>query len=153
MTEALATWVHARSPARDEAKRKLAALPLAKNGKGKAVPFPFADKQVYKKDFSNQEIKDAIASAPERTIPLDGIYSIQHSVQAPRVARYIDHPHVIPEGQRHPSHRGPIDHPIVIQYKGVRFAHDGNHRLTAAKLSGARSAVVRFVDLDRVEKV
>lgn len=146
----LAKW--ARSKTRGEAKEKLHELPISETARGKAVPFPFADKSAYKAKFSNQEINQAIASAPKKRVSLTGLHAIQHSVREERVADYIDHPDEIPEGQRHPEHRGPIDVPVVIQYDGERYIHDGHHRSTAAKLSGEKDIVARFVDLDSVIK-
>lgn len=153
MGEALASWTHARSPAKQEAKDKIERAPMSSTTHGKAVPLPFADKNEYKKDFSNQEINQAIANAPKRSIPIEGIHAIQHSVKDDRVKEYIDYPHVIPEGQRHPVHRGIVDVPIVIHYKGKKYLHDGHHRTTAEMLLGKKEVLGRWVDLDNVKKV
>jgi len=151
--EGLSSWTDANAPHRQEAKEKIESLPMSSTAHGKAVPFPFADKTEYKKDFSNSEINQAITNAPKRTIAIDGLHAIQHSVKESRVKDYIDCPNEVPEGQRHPVHRGVIDTPIVISYKSKRYIHDGHHRLTGMKLAGKKDALVRYVDLDNVKKV
>jgi hypothetical protein len=153
MGAGLASWAHARHPGRSEAKEKIERAPLSSTAHGKVVPFPYADKEEYKKDFSNSEINQAIDSAPKRSIPIAGLHAIQHSVKADRVQEYIDHPNIVPEGQRHPVHRGVVDVPIIIQYKGKRYIHDGHHRTTGEMLLGKKDILARFVDLDSVKKV
>jgi hypothetical protein len=135
------------------AERKVQALPLSKTGHGQRVPFPYAPRQAYKEDFTNQEINHAIENAPVKWIRIAGLHAIQHSIKADRVMEYIQHPDVIREGQRNPVHKGLVDLPIVIQYQGLRFIHDGHHRTTAAWALGEKNVEARYVNLDAVEKV
>jgi hypothetical protein len=153
MGDGLASWAHARHPGRVEAKEKIERAPLSETTHGKAVPFPYADKSAYKNDFTNSEINQAIESAPKKAVPIAGLHAIQHSVKAEKVKEYIDHPNAIPEGQRHPTHRGVIDTPIIINYKGKRYIHDGHHRTVGEMLLGKKDIMARYVDLDTVKKV
>jgi hypothetical protein len=151
---ALSTWAYARDPKVGKAKLRAVAMPESPTKHGKLVPFPYKDaKQTYLKDFSNKEINSAIESAPIRRVPLKGIHAIQHSVKAGCIEDYLSHPNIVPPGQRHPEHRGKVDKPIVVQYKGVRYLHDGHHRLTADHLLGKTHADVRFADLDAKVRV
>lgn len=151
---ALSKWAYARDPAVGKAKLRAVAMPESPTKHGKLVPFPYKDaKQTYLKDFSNKEINAAIESAPIRRVALKGLHAIQHSVKVQRLEDYIAHPDIIPPGQRHPSHRGKIDEPIVVQYKRVRYIHDGHHRLTAEMLKGATHDDVRFANLDAKVRV
>lgn len=153
MKNPLAAWVHARHPSTAKASKRVQKLPESETKRGKAVPFPYKDaKKTYLADFDGKEINRAIEGASVRRVPLAGLHAIQHSVNADRVQDYIDHPDIIPKGARHPRHRGKIDHPIVVEYQGTRYIHDGHHRLTARKLAGAKDADVRFVNLDRGHK-
>ena len=148
----LDAWVKKRDPARNEAKNKLDDLPRSVTAHGKAVPFPFADKNDYKKVFNNKVINSAIESASKKSVKLSSLHAIQHSVKDKRVTEYLDYPvdRLIPEGTRDPKHRGLIDTPIVIHFKGKKYIHDGHHRLTAEKLAGKTHSLVRYVDLDNI---
>lgn len=145
----LAAWAHSKDPAVDDAKQKLAAIPMSETGHGAQVPFPFANKNEIKSKFSNREINHAIRKASVTKISLKGLHSIQHSVHPKHVEEYIDHPNLIPKGQQHASAKVPVDHPTVIEYGGKRYLWDGNHRLTAKVLLGERDADVRLVKLDK----
>lgn len=150
----LSSWARARDPKTSKAKERAKKLPESETKHGKAVPFPYTDpKKTYLKDFTNKEINTQIESASIKRRPLKGLHAIQHSVKTPRVEEYIEHPDAIPPEQRHPSHRGKIDVPIEVKYKGVRHIHDGHHRLTALHLQGETHADMRYVDLDKVERV
>ena len=147
----LAAWTAraARAP-EATALRKLAKLPPSATGNGAAVPFPFRDRQAYKAEHTNAEIKAAIRKAPVQRIPLDDarLYSIQHSVKPARVAQYIGDPHLA-DGRVNPTSKTPADLPIVVEHGNDRYVHDGNHRLTAAVLEGHKTAMVRLVKLSK----
>lgn len=115
---------------------------------GASVPFSFADKSTYKSEFSNKQINKAInAPAPIETVKLTELHSIQHSVAPARVKQYIVNPALVPSGARSDKHHGLVDYPIVIEFRGVKYIHDGHHRLTALWLRGKSTAQVRFVKL------
>lgn len=143
--------MHAKAPTTERAKKRIEELPITPNGK--RVPFPYATRNVIKLDFTNEEINAAIDAAPLKTVPIVGLHAIQHSVKGPRVDEYIDHPHVIPEGQRSPKSKTLVDVPIVIQYHHIRFLWDGNHRTVAMWARGRKEITVRYVNLDADEKV
>jgi hypothetical protein len=121
-------------------------MPESETGKGKAVPFPYRDKGAYKASHTNKEINAAIKGASVEQVPLAGLHAIQHSVRADQVAWCIRHPRGVRGGARGP-HGGPVDLPIVVEFEGVRYIHDGHHRLVALRLEGVRSARVRLVRL------
>lgn len=143
----LSQWARARAPKVVRAKSCADALPMADNHKGKAVPFPYLDRAAYKEHFTNRQINEAIEKAPIKSVPLTGLHAIQHSVKASKVKDYISEPDAVPKGARDPKHKGLVDYPIVIEWDGKRFIHDGHHRLTALKLSGKKAAKMRLVSL------
>jgi hypothetical protein len=147
----LERWARSKDGSIAAATAKLDAMPLSETGKGVAVPFPHADKEAIKSHFSNEQIAQAIARAPTKRVALKGLRSLQHSVRPERVAEYIAHPDVVDEGARHHEHGGPIDVPIIMQFRGQRFAWDGNHRSVAAYLTGEKTIDARLVDLDSLE--
>lgn len=147
-SDGLSTWARARDPNRAKAHLRLEQLPESETGKGKAVPFPYLDRSAYKSKHSNREINKAISKAPIRSVPLDQLHAIQHSVKVHRVAEYIDHPHIIPKGTKSPKHGGLVDYPIVIKQDDHLYLHDGHHRCTAALLMGKKTIDARFVDFD-----
>jgi hypothetical protein len=149
----LAQWAHAKDPALEMAERKVHSLPLSKTGHGVKVPFPYAARAAYKTDFSNQEINQAIEDAPVKLIRIAGLHAIQHSVKVDRVLEYIKHHELLLKGTRSPLHKGLVDLPIVIQYQGIRFIHDGHHRTTAAWALGEDNVEARYVNLDALVKV
>lgn len=135
---------------RTRAEKALAKLPESVTKHGVAVPFPYADREEYKAGHTNREINKAIQRAPVVSVPLRGIYSIQHSVKSDRVKQYLEEPHLRPPAELHPKAHTPVDFPIVIQCGGKRFLHDGNHRCAAAWLSGDKQVNARLVKLDDV---
>ena len=146
-------WAQSNDPKTESAKRRIESLPLSKTGHGKKVPFPYASRTAYKDIFTNEEINHAINSAPVKIIRIAGLHAIQHSVRGDRVEEYIKHPNLLEEGQRSPKHKGLIDLPIVVQYRGIRYIHDGHHRTTAEWALGHNKVEARFVDLDHLHQV
>lgn len=144
----LATWAARRDPKVDRAKATLASMPIASSGHGAAVPWPFLDRSFIKSKHSNREINAAIRKAPIVKMDLDDLEAIQHSVKAPHVAWYLEHPDAREVGHMNPKSKTPDDYPIVIQQDGKRAIWDGHHRLTALHLLGRNSAEVRFVNFD-----
>jgi hypothetical protein len=139
-------WARATDTGVGRALAAIEHMPTSSTGKGLAVPYPFRDRAPLKAAVSNREMNSLIASAPKRTIPLEGLHAIQHSVSAEKLREHLLHP--IEPGATHPKTGTPVDLPIVVQHEGIRSIWDGHHRLVAAKLRGASSAKVRFVDLD-----
>ncbi len=139
-------WAQNEDPMKDVAKRRLDLLPDSVTNHGLRVPLPFTDRVYYKQDFTDAQINNAIRQAPIKTVPIKGLRAIQHSVQRDRVRQYIDNPNLA-EGKRSDADT-PADFPVVIQYRGDRYIHDGHHRIVADKLQGIKSAAVRLVKLD-----
>ncbi len=107
---------------------------------------PYTDRVAYKQDFTDREINDAIRKAAIETIPIQGLRAIQHSVRPERVRQYIDNPN-LSAGEK--SEAGtPADVPVVVQYQGNRYIHDGHHRIVAAKLLGDHAIKARLAKLD-----
>lgn len=127
----------------------LARLPESETKHGSAVAWPFADRKEYQEHFDNKTINRAIRKAPVVRVPIGpgDLHSIQHSVKPKRVAQYIEDPGLRPPGDLHPKAKTPTDHPVVVEYGGKRYLHDGNHRLTAMLLRGKKEADVRLVKL------
>lgn len=148
---ALASWSRGRI-SKKSAKDALAETPESKTFHGVAVPFPVGSKEDYKSKHSNREINRAIEKAKIRSVPLDKLIAIQHSVKPARVEQYIDDPNLIAPGTRDKRHGGLIDYPIVIQQDGKLYCHDGHHRCAASKLLGDKSVEARFIDFDKGEK-
>jgi len=148
----LGAWVHSRSDTTRVALRDLDGLPESATGHGRAVPFPFIDRETVRHGFTNSEINRAIESAPCVTTPIRGLYAIQHSVRESRVAEYIQYPQLVEPGATNPRTGVPVDRPIVLQRDGRRVIWDGHHRAVAAKLRGERSVCCRLVDLDKLDK-
>lgn len=149
---ALRTWAHKYDPRVQRAKATLATMPIASSGHGAAVPWPYVDRNEVKKYFSNRDINKAIIKAPIESIDIrhdPELFAIQHSVKAPQVAFYLDHPESKPEGHMNDRSKTPDDVPVVIAYDGKRYIWDGHHRLTAEWLRGASDADVRLVVLSK----
>lgn len=137
-----------------EAEDALAHAPLSETGHGVAVPMPFVDRSFYQKDFDTRTINHAIEKAPIKKVPIGELSAIQHSVKAPRVLQYLRDPDRTGAqlGDKHPKANTPIDHPVVIKYKGKKLLHDGHHRTTAHALMGDKDIEARVVDLDSLKK-
>jgi hypothetical protein len=131
----------------DTASERLGKLPVSETRHGAAVPFPYRDRGAYKAGHTNKEINRRIQTAPVERVPLRGLHAIQHSVKPRRVEQYIRDPELRGHGDKHPGAGTPTDYPIVIQQDGVRYIHDGHHRLTAKELEGKGYARVRLVHL------
>lgn len=146
----LGRWAErvAKADVRAQAQDELRDLPTSDRGYGTEVPFPYAEREAYKQGLSNRGVREAIESAPITRIPIQNLNAIQRTIRARTVREYIEDPDLVPEGTRHARHKGLVDLPIVVQRGGIRYIHDGHHRLTAAKLRGEDAATVRLVDLD-----
>lgn len=141
-----ALWAETKAQ-RVRAERALARLPLSETGNGAQVPFPFVDRKGIKGAFTNAQINAAIRKASVERVPLEGLKSIQHSVKPARVRQYLANPAMRPPGDENAASRTPVDHPIVIEHAGERLLWDGNHRTTAAYLTGAKDIEARLVKL------
>lgn len=110
------------------------------------VPFPVVDRAAYRAavGLSNRELNARIEAAPVTTTPVEGLVTPQHTVRPEHVQQYIDDPRTVPLSKG----LVPTDVPIIVKTGGVRYIHDGNHRLTARKLLGDTTAEVRYVNLD-----
>jgi hypothetical protein len=141
-------WVSHATDGVGAALRKLGKLPPSDNGKGATVPFPYRDKTNYKSKHPPGAIRDAIRDAPIKRVDLAGLHAIQQSIQTSVVWKYLEDPDAA-SGRVNARTKTPSDLPIVVQQDGVRYIHDGHHRLTAEKLRGATTARVRFIDFDK----
>jgi hypothetical protein len=135
------------------AVRKLGELPESRTRHGAQVPWSFRNRKAYKGAVPPSAIRAAIREAPIEDVDLTDpkLFSIQHSVSRERVREYLDNPDLA-KGRVNPKSKTPADVPIVIQYGGERFIHDGNHRLTAAYLEGRTTEPARLVDLDAMTR-
>jgi hypothetical protein len=151
----LAEWAKRQTdPSIKTALAKLWALPEVEHGV--EPPFAVGNKGTYHQghmgpDGKTRHLSKEIRSAPVIQITMAGLRTIQHSVNPQRVEQYLRDPDMRPaqnRGKTSDGHGGPVDYPIVVQQGGVRYIHDGHHRLTADKLKGDTYAWVRFVNLD-----
>lgn len=115
------------------------------------VPWPFRDKLTYRAHLEPGTIRNLIPDASIETVALHGLYAIQHTVGLDRLAHYALEPKLA-EGRTHESIGTPTDLPIVVQFRGRRYIHDGHHRMTMAWHAGCGSAKVRLIDLDAAAK-
>lgn len=137
-----------RKASEGEVEERLARMPESSTGHGVAVPFPYADKHVYKDAHSNREINRRIHTAPIEHVPLDSLHAIQHSVKYGRVLQYLRGEVGDRKGEVNPKSKTPVDYPIVIRKGGKNYLHDGHHRATTAFLKGRSQVKARVVDLD-----
>lgn len=143
----LAAWAQAVDTGVSRAKLLADMLPPSETGHGSAVPFPFLDRKGYQAGRTNKEINAAIHEAPKTIVPLEGLHAIQHSVKPEKLRYHLEHPRA--SGVFHPDAGTPVDLPVIIQANGIKYIHDGHHRLTVDKLRGMKSARVRLVDFDK----
>jgi hypothetical protein len=142
------TWASKNDPRVARAKATLATVPVASSKHGASLPWEFVDREAYKENHDDAEINAAIKKAPIVEVRLDELHSIQHSVKAPKVAYYLDHQDMPKAGTLHPKAGTPIDLPVIIEQDGIKYIHDGHHRLMAQWLLGESRAEVRLVDFD-----
>ena len=135
----------AATGAKARALQRLSLLPRSETGKGLEVPLPFRDREDLKAGLTDKEIDAVIDAAPIVDVPLQGLTSLQHSVQADVVRRYI----VAPGATSYTEGNVPRDVPIVVEREGMvgRYLWDGNHRVTAAILRGESSIRARLAKL------
>lgn len=136
----LAKWARTSSSASDR-------LPSSDRHEGAAEhPFAIVDRKEYRRvvGLTNARFNRRIDKSPEREQPIGGLVAIQHTVLAERVDEYVAEP------ARDDRKESPVSTtlPIVVRVGGVRYIHDGTHRLTAAHLRGEEKARVRYLDLD-----
>jgi hypothetical protein len=146
----LADWVGASDSTVEYALARLAGLRHVEHGVEPPTDvFTIGDKATYHAGHEGH-LTQEIRNAPIVNIPLQGLRTIQHSVNPARVRQYIDDPDMTPRNRSGAvgAHGGPVDYPIVVQQHGIRWIHDGHHRLSAAALSGDVLAKVRLVTLD-----
>lgn len=137
----------AATGAKARALKRLAALPSSSTGRGLQVPLPYRDKEAFRAGLSDEGINAAIRAAPILNLSIDGLSSVQHSVQPAEVRRYIVAPGAVPKSDD--PQPVPRDLPIVLEREGLagRILWDGNHRATAAVLRGESTIRVRLAKL------
>lgn len=141
-------WLDRISRTSRTPEQALSLLRSWPGGPNVATPMRFIDREAYESLMGNRELNALIDAAPTVMVPLANLVAIQHTVNAERVAQYIQNPKLRRRGLRDPVHGGLIDLPIVIRLNGISYIHDGHHRTVASKLLGANYELVRFVDLD-----
>lgn len=135
----LAKW--ARRDDVESASDELDSFPVVRDNGRVLHPFPVAS-EGYQGAYEQEDIREAIRSAPTREVALDSLHAIQESVWPQWVRNYFDAEAAPARGHR------TAEQPVVLERAGVRYIYDGHHRLTAKKLLGRRSAEVKYVDLD-----
>lgn len=122
----------------------------ARHGGPGSIPVPFDStddrENIYTKVLPRPAFISAVDKAPVKKIPIDGLVATQPTVAEKGVEGYM-------RGEKaSPGRRNDVglltDKPLVVQRDGVRYIHDGHHRLTADKLEGKQEAEVRLLDLD-----
>jgi hypothetical protein len=149
MPAATSKWLDRTSRASRTPEQALALLRSWPGGPNVATPLRFVDRKAYEELVGNRELNALIESAPVIQVPVASLVAIQHTINAERVAQYIQKTNLRRRGMRDPKHGGLVDLPIVVRLGGTSYLHDGHHRLCAAKLLGARLETVRYVDLDQ----
>lgn len=147
----LSSW--SRSPkGQTEAVHRLERLPKVRHGVQPPAPLVVGDKSTYHEACAKAgnagHLSPDIKAAPIVEVPLAGIHTIQSSVNPDRVLQYLRNPGLTPPDAVG-KHGGPVGFPIVVKAGGVRYHHDGLHRMVAAILRGERTIKARFVDLDK----
>lgn len=142
-------WLDRTSRATRSPQQALALLRSWPGGPNVATPLRFVDRKVYEDRIGNRELNALIDAAPVEQVPVASLVAIQHTINAERVAQYVQKINLRRRGTRDPRHGGLIDLPIVVRIGGTNYLHDGHHRVTADKLLGARLVTVRYVDLDQ----
>jgi hypothetical protein len=142
-------WLDRTSREQRTPEQALSLLRAWPGGPNVATPLRFVDRKAYEDLIGNRELNALIEAAPVRQVPVASLTAIQHTVNAQRVAQYIQNPALRRRGTRDPVHGGLIDLPIVVHLGGTSYLHDGHHHVTAYKLLGAKLVTVRYVDLDK----
>ena len=133
----VASWSRARRVA-----RSLDRLgPSSRIDGRRAEPFPLDRDPAYFKALdklrdAKGSLKSAIKAAPHETVSLADLRSPQGGVSAPLVIAKLS---IVDES----ASLG-----VVARYRGQLWIVDGNHRMTAAKLAGKKTARVRVLALD-----
>lgn len=137
----------------DAALRKLEALPVADPKEPGTVepPIKFVEKVPPQVDkFLSMAADDWIALNDRglvgvRDVALAGVVSNQGIVFKPTVEAYVKSGSVV--SASNPG-RGDLSLPLVIEYKGITYVVDGNHRTSAQILLEQTNAPMRVLVLD-----
>lgn len=148
----LSAWAMPAGGTLPQALAKLRELPHAEHGVRPPPPLVVGSKDAYHAACARAgypgHLAPEIKAAPIVAVDVRGLHTIQQSVKADRVAQYLRNPALTPPDARSEKHGGPVGYPIVVKVGGVRWIHDGHHRLTAMVLRGEAKIRARFVDLD-----
>jgi hypothetical protein len=130
---------------------RLARLERAPHGVQLPPPLVLGTKEAYHRACADAgfpgHLAPEIRGAPVLLVPLQGVRTIQRSVNPDRVAQYLRNPDLMRPGQLG-KHGGLVDLPIVVRAGGVDRIHDGHHRVLSNILRGETSVRARYLDLD-----
>lgn len=154
MTAALRHWAKVAGDPKEMAKAKLLNLSPADKPGNVEHPFPVVDRKKYLAANKAEGVKvgKLADKVKPSLVPLDQLSGIQKSVNAERVADYIDKGGNAPEGKRASGAGNLVDFPLVVKRGGKLTLHDGHHRAIAKKLLGEKTIKARVVDLDAKEE-
>jgi hypothetical protein len=151
VSNGLSEWSGRRGPDVRQAMIRLESLPQARHGVRPPPPLVVDQKDRYHQACARAgnggHLSPEIKRAPIEVVQLDGVHTIQGSVNPTRVLQYLRDPELTPRDAVGP-HGGPVGYPIVVRAGGIRWLHDGHHRVVANLLRGERSIRARYLDLD-----
>lgn len=102
-----------------------------------------------KRDYGNRVSEEQRTAAPVTDVPIAGLHSVQEGVYRERVRQYLLHPEMLDQPGRRNRGGYTTDVPIVVEYQGKRYLHDGHHRVVAARMLGEDTVRARVVPITR----
>lgn len=101
--------------------------------------------------LSHRQLADLSHGAPVEQVRLSKLVATQDDVGLKEVERYVEDPDAkAKKGIINATSGALVDMPIVVDWHGKQYIHDGHHRLFAQRLMGAKEAGARVIDADAV---
>ncbi len=115
---------------------------------GRAWLIPTGLRRASKHDYGNRVTQSMRERASVRDVPIANLHAIQSGVSSAKLRGLIHHPEVFDR----PGHKtaGGLDDdlPIVVDYRGKIYLHDGHHRVVAQRMLGRDVVKARVVKID-----